>query len=84
MRNELTLIEREGDKPSPMSSSGYNRIREAQLRYEQALEEELKACGWTKTWRKKNNCTYWSKMMPGEGWVTAITAEDALKWEYEL
>ena len=53
MRNELTLIEREGDKPSPMSSSGYNRIREAQLRYEQALEEELKACGWTKTWRKK-------------------------------
>lgn len=68
----------------PMGSSGYNRIREHQLKYEAAIEDELRKAGWAKCWRKKNNMTYWTKLMPVEGWVTATTAEDALKWEYEL
>jgi hypothetical protein len=69
---------------TPMSSMGYNRVREAQLEYEKRLDEELAAAGWTKVWRKKNGFTYWVKNMPMEGMVTATTREDALKWEYEL
>ena len=69
---------------TPMSSAGFNRIRGAQLTYENILEEELTKAGWAKGWRKKNNLTYWIKEFPKEGVVTALTLEDALKWEYEL
>lgn len=73
------------DKPhTPMSSSGFNRVRAAQIMYEQTMENELREAGWSKCWRKKNNMTYWTKLMPVEGWVTATSAEEALKWEYEL
>lgn len=66
-----------------MSSGGYNRIRAAQLSLESIMEEELKAVGWHKGWRKANNLTYWIKEFP-EGVVTVTRLEDALKWEYEL
>ena len=69
---------------APMNSAGYNRIWAAKMVYEQVLEEELVQAGWHKGWRKKNNLHFWIKEFLGEGTVTAITLEDALKWEYEL
>jgi hypothetical protein len=66
-----------------MNSTGFNRIRAAQLEYQKAAEEELRAAGWHSGWRKKNNLNYWIKTFP-EGVVTATSLEDALKWEYEL
>jgi hypothetical protein len=67
-----------------MSSLGYNKVREAKLRYEQVLLDELVAAGWYVRWRKQNNFTYYTKDIPGVGCVTATSLEDALKWEYEL
>jgi len=67
-----------------MSSSDYNKIVQAKLNYEQAVEEGLKAAGWHKGWRKKNNLTFWIKDIPGQGICTALSGEEALKWEYEL
>jgi hypothetical protein len=72
------------DDVTPMGSRQYNQIESARLNYVHTLEEQLQHCGWTKCYRKKNNFYYWCKLVPGDGWVTAITAEDALKWEYEL
>jgi hypothetical protein len=69
---------------TPMSGAGYNRIRAAQLELEKVMEEELVKSGWSKGWRKKNNLTFWIKPFPKEGIVTALSLEDALKWEYEL
>ena len=67
-----------------MSPGGYNRIREAQLRHEQTMLDELIAAGWFVRWRKQNNFTYYIKEFPNVGQVTASSLEDALKWEYEL
>lgn len=69
---------------TPMSSLGFNKIREAKMRYEQVLLDELLACGWFVRWRKANNFTYYTKVMPDGQSVTATSMEDALKWEYEL
>lgn len=69
---------------TPMSSAGYNRIVAARINADQVLEEELKAAGWSKGWRKRNNLTFWIKVFPNEGPVTVNRLEDALAWEYEL
>lgn len=67
-----------------MSSLGYNKIREAKLRYEQVLLDELVAAGWYVRWRKQNNFTFYTKTLASGQVVTATSLEDALKWEYEL
>ena len=67
-----------------MSSLGYNKIREAKLRYEQVLLDELVAAGWYVRWRKQNNFTFYTKTLSSGQVVTATSLEDALKWEYEL
>jgi hypothetical protein len=69
---------------TPMSAMGYNRIRGNKLQYEQAMLDELIAAGWFVRYRKKNNFTYYVKVFPDDGRVTATSLEDALKWEYEL
>ena len=67
-----------------MNSSGFNKIRAAKLNWERVMEDELRAVGWHKGWRKKNNMTYWVKEFDKEGVVTASSLEDALLWEFEL
>jgi hypothetical protein len=81
---EACLCPKITDRAPAMSSTDYNRIVQARMFYNLAIEEGLQACGWHKGWRKKNNLHYWIKDIPGEGIVTALTGEEALRWEYEL
>lgn len=67
-----------------MGSLAYNKIVSARIAYERILEDELRAVGWHKGWRKKNNLTYYVKEFDKEGVVTALGLEEALRWEYEL
>lgn len=67
----------------PVNSLEYNSICTARMAYESQLTQILHAAGWKLEHRKQNNFWFWSKQFP-EGRVTAMTPEDALKWEYEL